>query len=65
MRGVTAWITGGVVLMLAGMVWMLQGIGLLPGSFMSGQSFWAWAGLASFIAGLVLTLVGLGRRARS
>jgi hypothetical protein len=44
---------------------MLQGIGLLPGSFMSGQSFWAWAGLASFIAGLVLTLVGLGRRARS
>jgi hypothetical protein len=31
---------------LVGLVWLLQGVGLLPGSFMSGDSFWAVAGLA-------------------
>lgn len=31
---------------LVGLVWLLQGIGLLPGSFMSGDALWALAGLA-------------------
>lgn len=31
---------------LVGLVWLLQGLGLLPGSFMSGDGFWAVAGLA-------------------
>jgi hypothetical protein len=41
----------GVVLMLVGAVWFLQGIGVLPGSFMTGQSQWAIYGGISFIAG--------------
>lgn len=31
---------------LVGLVWVLQGAGVLPGSFMSGDWFWALAGLA-------------------
>ena len=31
---------------LVGLVWTLQGAGVLPGSFMSGDLFWTWAGLA-------------------
>jgi len=27
-------------------VWIGQGVGLLPGSFMTGDAFWAAAGLA-------------------
>jgi hypothetical protein len=33
-----------VVFGLAGLVWLLQGLGYLPGSFMSGNAFWAYAG---------------------
>jgi hypothetical protein len=47
------WIKGivGVVCVLLGLAWIGQGINLLPGSFMSGQSMWA-------IIGLVLLVVG-------
>jgi hypothetical protein len=31
---------------LVGLVWLLQGVGVLPGSFMSGDVLWALAGLA-------------------
>lgn len=52
----------GVVLLLMGGVWFLQGIGALPGSFMTGQSFWAWTGLVCIIAGCVVLFVSLQRR---
>jgi hypothetical protein len=55
----------GIMLLLAGTIWFLQGIGVLPGSFMSGDPFWAWAGLACLLAGLVSVLVGLATRART
>lgn len=42
----------GVVLVLVGAVWCLQGIGLLSGSPMTGQQMW-------FAIGLVVGLVGL------
>lgn len=51
----------GIALDLVGVVWILQGIGLLPGSFMSGDIFWAWVGLVSVIAGTVLA-IGSARR---
>ncbi len=35
----------GVVLALVGLVWFLQGIGVLKGSFMTGQPVWAIIGL--------------------
>jgi hypothetical protein len=36
-----------------GLVWLLQGVGALPGSFMSGDIVWAWAGLALIAAAVV------------
>ncbi len=43
----------GVLLILLGIVWFLQGINVLPGSFMSGQIQFA-------IAGIVAAIVGIG-----
>jgi hypothetical protein len=36
---------------LVGLIWTLQGLGVLPGSFMSGDSTWAVVGLALIAAG--------------
>jgi hypothetical protein len=41
----------GILLILAGIVWFLQGINLLPGSFMTGQVRWALYGLLAVLAG--------------
>ena len=41
----------GVLLDLLGSIWMLQGINLLPGSFMTGQPFWAGAGAVAVVGG--------------
>ena len=46
-------IIGGLML-LVGIIWFLQGINVLPGSFMTGQSQWAVAGAGLLIAGGVL-----------
>jgi hypothetical protein len=34
-----------ILLMLLGVIWVLQGINLLPGSFMSGHLQWSIAGV--------------------
>jgi hypothetical protein len=40
---------------LTGMVWILQGIGVLPGSFMTGDIVWAAIGaVLLFVSGLLL-----------
>ena len=49
----------GFLLMLAGVVFILQGVGVLGGSVMSGVSFWAVAGPVIALAGLVLAVIGL------
>jgi len=54
----------GIVLVIAGAIWALQGFGVIGGSFMSGDSVWAVIGPVVAVAGLVLALIGL-RRARS
>jgi hypothetical protein len=43
----------GVLLVLIGSIWFLQGINVLPGSFMSGQMRWAVRGGILVIAGVV------------
>jgi hypothetical protein len=50
------WDVIGFALIVAGIVWFVQGVGLLPGSFMSGQAQWAvYGGLAILVgAGLLL-----------
>jgi len=44
--------TVGVLLVVIGIVWILQGINVLPGSFMTGQIQWAVYGGVAVVAGL-------------
>lgn len=52
----------GVVLMLLGGLWILQGVGILGGSVMTGQMFWANVGTILLIVGIVLSALGLRRK---
>jgi uncharacterized membrane protein HdeD (DUF308 family) len=42
----------GAMLILIGAIWILQGINLLPGSFMTGQRQWAVYGAILVAAGI-------------
>jgi hypothetical protein len=44
----------GVLLVLIGIVWALQGLNLIGGSFMTGQSQWLVIGAACAIVGAAL-----------
>ena len=44
----------GILIMLMGCVWCLQGINVLPGSFMTGQMQWAVYGVIAVIIGGIL-----------
>jgi uncharacterized membrane protein HdeD (DUF308 family) len=44
----------GILLTVIGLVWFLQGINVLPGSFMTGQIRWAVFGVLAIIAGVSL-----------
>ena len=52
----------GIVLILLGGLWLLQGVGILVGSVMTGQTFWAIVGLILLMVGIVLCAIGLRRR---
>jgi hypothetical protein len=52
----------GFLLTLAGVVFTLQGVGVLGGSGMSGVTFWAVAGPVIALAGLALAVIGLRGR---
>ena len=54
-------VVAGVVLMALGLIWFLQGINVLPGSFMTGQMQWAVYGAIAFVAGLLLFVRGRRR----
>ena len=47
----------GALLILFGGVWFLQGMNVLPGSFMTGQIRWAVYGGIAVIAGVILLLM--------
>ncbi len=47
----------GVLLVLIGIVWFLQGINILPGSFMTGQIRWAVFGGIAIVIGVVLLVL--------
>ena len=60
----------GLVLLLAGVIFTLQGSGSMGGSAMSGVAFWAIAGPVIALVGLTLVFLGLrsgraGPRART
>jgi hypothetical protein len=53
----------GVLAAVTGVVWTLQGLGYVTGSFMTGSALWATIGPLVLLAGLVLLAIGLrGRR---
>jgi len=49
-------------LILAGGVWFLQGINILPGSFMTGDPKWAVIGGICVVAGVAALFVARRRR---
>ena len=52
----------GALLGLVGTVWFLQGINVLPGSFMTGQTEWAVYGAVAIVAGVALIVFANRRR---
>jgi hypothetical protein len=54
----------GVVLLLLGVLWALQGAGVVGGGFMSGQRIWLVIGIVVALVGLVLGYLGLASRAQ-
>jgi len=54
----------GVILCLIGAVWTLQGVGVVGGSFMTGQAQWAVIGAVCIAAGAWLLRSALRLRAR-
>ena len=51
----------GVLITLAGVVFTLQGVGVVGGSAMSGVTFWAVAGPLIVVAGLAVAAIGYRR----
>lgn len=54
-----ALLLAGVVLDLTGVVWILQGFNVLPGSFMTGQMMWAYIGIAVSMIGSVMIRIAV------
>jgi hypothetical protein len=42
------------LLILVGAIWVLQGVGILPGSRMTGDPFWAQVGAVLLVFGIGL-----------
>jgi hypothetical protein len=53
----------GILCLLMGCVWILQGINVLPGSFMTGQMKWAVYG--AVVAGAGIGMLIAARRPRA
>jgi hypothetical protein len=53
----------GLLVLLAGAVFAGQGLGYIPGSFMTGDMHWFWIGLAMVAVGAALGV--LSRRLRT
>lgn len=54
-------IIGGLFI-VAGAVWVLQGVNILPGSFMTGDPQWTINGAITIVIGLGLILFGRSRK---
>jgi hypothetical protein len=46
-----------IALVLVGGVWFFQGIGVIEGSFMTGEALWAVIGLVCVAGGIALFVV--------
>jgi hypothetical protein len=54
-----ALLLAGVLLGLTGVVWILQGFNVLPGSFMTDQMIWAYIGIAVSMIGSVVIWIAV------
>ena len=52
----------GVILILLGVLWTLQGASVLVGSVMSGHSQWLYIGIVMIVVGVAALWWTLGRR---
>ena len=55
----------GLLLDLFGTIWLLQGLSILPGTFMRGSMTWVVIGVVMEIVGLGLVVLGLRMRPAS
>jgi hypothetical protein len=55
-------IVAGLFIALAGVIFALQGVGVIGGSFMSSTTTWAVTGPLIALVGLALVVLGLRRR---
>ena len=53
----------GSALLFLGVIWTFQGVGVVGGSFMTGQSLWVWIGLLTMVVGIAL-IIWINRRRR-
>ena len=44
----------GIIVALIGLLWLFQGLGVVGGSFMTGESQWIYIGLVTATAGVAL-----------
>jgi membrane protein implicated in regulation of membrane protease activity len=54
-----------ILSILMGLIWILQGVNILPGSFMTGDIRWAWNGIVAVVVGILLLVLvnrGVNRR---
>ena len=54
----------GALMIVVGGIWTLQGVGVLPGSVMSGVALWAILGPIVALVGVALLAWGIARRRR-
>jgi hypothetical protein len=59
--GSTTLITLGLIAVVVGLIWVGQGIGLIPGSFMTGDTKWFVIGLIVAVVGIIVLVLGLRR----
>jgi hypothetical protein len=59
------WLVLGVLAILVGSVWTLQGLNIVGGSAMSGHGLFAVIGLIVGVIGVFLVVFGARRRAAS
>ena len=56
-----ALIVVGVIALLTGLVWVGQGLNLIPGSVMTGDRTWFYIGAVVGVVGVVLVVLGWRR----
>jgi hypothetical protein len=50
------------IAILLGCIWVLQGVNVLPGSFMTGDIRWAYRGAGVAVIGVALLFVSIRKR---